>query len=258
MSASSSMTRIRATTAKHASSRPGPRRAGRNPGFPPRFAVPKPVFPVAGSGSRRPAPPGPGRSRLLHSGFTKFAGCWAAVFRSFNGNPRPAPHNLPANGPRTFPVARRCRPRFPDPRAPRVRPAGGPPFPSPPRPPAQVVGVVRDAFNAMTLPAGPDHRRFHRPHLLQPARRRLLAGRPRRPPATAGRLLRLPRSGDLPVEVPAGGTVRLDVVLRMERFTEEVVVTGEAMDPEPLPPPRRNWSSVGRRPRSPTTWPPRK
>ena len=95
----------------------------------------------------------------------------------------------------------------------------------------QVAGVVRDGFNAMTLPGAPITVVATNEVVYSELDGAFALTLP------AGiHEIRVSFSGYeevvIPVDVPAGGTTRLDVALTMERFSEEVVVTGEAMEPE--------------------------
>ena len=121
----------------------------------------------------------------------------------------------------------------------------------------QVAGVVRDSFNAMTLPGAPITVVATNEVVyseLDGAFSLSLPG--------GSHDIRVSFSGYeevvVPVEVQAGATTRVDVALTMERFAEEVVVTGEAIEPELFSPLKPNWSSGRRRRPSPTTSPPRK
>ncbi len=95
----------------------------------------------------------------------------------------------------------------------------------------EIVGVVRDGFNAMTLPAAPitvvsTDRTFFTE----------LDGAFTVDAPAGPQELRVSFSGYtevvVPVEVVAGEQVRVNVVLQMERFTEDVVVTGEIQEAE--------------------------
>lgn len=95
----------------------------------------------------------------------------------------------------------------------------------------QVSGVVRDDFNAFGLPAAPitvlDTGTTAYTELDGQYTLTLPAG---------AHQLQVGFSGyediTVSVDIVAGETTRLDVALRMERFAEEVVVTGEIVEPE--------------------------
>lgn len=94
-----------------------------------------------------------------------------------------------------------------------------------------VAGVVRDGFNGMTLPSAPvtvvsTGRTVHT-ELDGGFRVRAPAGPQEVRVSFGGYTGRV-----LAVEVAAGETTRLEVALEMERFTEEVVVSAEAIDAE--------------------------
>ena len=94
-----------------------------------------------------------------------------------------------------------------------------------------IAGVVRDGFNAMTLPAAPVTLvRSGTTVFTNPD------GAFRVEAAAGPQEIRVAFSGFeevvIPVEVIAGQTARLEVALTMERFTEEVVVTAEAVEAE--------------------------
>ena len=95
----------------------------------------------------------------------------------------------------------------------------------------QVAGVVRDGFNAMTLPAAPVTLLSTGETVHTELDGAFAIGAPAGPQE-----IRVSFSGYeavvVPVEVEAGATTRLEVALTMERFAEEVVVTGEAVEPE--------------------------
>ncbi len=103
--------------------------------------------------------------------------------------------------------------------------------PGAPREAGQVTGVVRDDFNAMTLPGAPvtvvstDRTVFTE-----------LDGAFTLTAPAGPQQIRVGFSGYetvvVPVVVEAGETVRLEVALTMERFAEEVVVSAEAVEPE--------------------------
>lgn len=94
-----------------------------------------------------------------------------------------------------------------------------------------VAGVVRDGFNGMTLPSAPvtvvSTGRTVYTELDGGFRVRAPAGPQEIRVSFGGYTPRV-----LAVEVAAGETARLEVVLEMERFTEEVVVTAEAVEAE--------------------------
>ena len=95
----------------------------------------------------------------------------------------------------------------------------------------QVVGVVRDGFNAMALPGAPITVAATNDVVYSELDGAFSLSLP------AGRHeIRVSFSGYeeviVTVEVRAGTTTRVDVALTMERFAEEVVVTGEATEPE--------------------------
>lgn len=94
-----------------------------------------------------------------------------------------------------------------------------------------VAGVVRDAFNGMTLPSAPvtvvSTGRTVFTELDGGFRARAPAGPQEIRVSFGGYTPRV-----LTVEVAAGETARLEVVLEMERFTEEIVVTAEAVEAE--------------------------
>lgn len=94
-----------------------------------------------------------------------------------------------------------------------------------------VAGVVRDGFNGMTLPSAAVT-------VVSTGRTvftELDGGFRARAPA-GPQEIRVSFGGYTPrvliVEVAAGETARLEVVLEMERFTEEIVVTAEAVEAE--------------------------
>ena len=95
----------------------------------------------------------------------------------------------------------------------------------------QVAGVVRDSFNAMTLPGAPITVVATNEVVYSELDGVFSLSLP------AGvHHIRVSFSGYeevvVPVEVVAGETTRVEVALTMERFAEEVVVTGEAVEPE--------------------------
>lgn len=94
-----------------------------------------------------------------------------------------------------------------------------------------VAGVVRDGFNGMTLPSAPvtvvSTGRTVFTELDGGFRVRAPAGPQEIRVSFGGYAERL-----LAVEVAAGETARIQVALEMERFTEEVVVTADAIDAE--------------------------
>lgn len=94
-----------------------------------------------------------------------------------------------------------------------------------------VAGVVRDGFNGMTLPSAPvtvvSTGRTVFTELDGGFRVRAPAGPQEVRVSFGGYTPRV-----LAVEVAAGETARLEVVLEMERFTEEVVVNAEAVEAE--------------------------
>lgn len=94
-----------------------------------------------------------------------------------------------------------------------------------------VAGVVRDAFNGMTLPSAAvtvvSTGRTVFTELDGGFRARAPAGPQEIRVSFGGYTPRV-----LTVEVAAGETARLEVVLEMERFTEEIVVTAEAVEAE--------------------------
>ena len=94
-----------------------------------------------------------------------------------------------------------------------------------------VAGVVRDAFNGMTLPSAPvtvvSTGRTVFTELDGGFRARAPAGPQEIRVSFGGYTPRV-----LTVEVVAGETARIEVALEMERFTEEVVVSAEAVEAE--------------------------
>ena len=95
----------------------------------------------------------------------------------------------------------------------------------------QVAGVVRDSFNAMTLPGAPVTVVATNEVVYSELDGAFSLSLP-----AGEHEIRVSFSGYeevvVPVEIRAGQTTRVDVALTMERFAEEVVVTGEAMEPE--------------------------
>ena len=95
----------------------------------------------------------------------------------------------------------------------------------------QVAGVVRDSFNAMTLPGAPITVVATNEVVYSELDGAFSLSLP-----AGSQEIRVSFSGYeevvVPVEVQAGATTRVDVALTMERFAEEVVVTGEAIEPE--------------------------
>lgn len=95
----------------------------------------------------------------------------------------------------------------------------------------QVAGVVRDSFNAMTLPGAPVTVVATNEVVYSELDGAFSLSLP-----AGSHDIRVSFSGYeevvVPVEVQAGATTRVEVALTMERFAEEVVVTGEAIEPE--------------------------
>ncbi len=95
----------------------------------------------------------------------------------------------------------------------------------------QIAGVVRDGFNAMTLPAAPITIAATGETTFTELDGAFLITLPAGPQEIRVRFAGY-EEAVVPVEVEAGATTRLDVALKMERFAEEVVVTAEVMEPE--------------------------
>ena len=95
----------------------------------------------------------------------------------------------------------------------------------------QVAGVVRDSFNAMTLPGAPVTVVATNEVVYSELDGAFSLSLP-----AGSHEIRVSFSGYeevvVSVDVQAGATTRVDVALTMERFAEEVVVTGEAIEPE--------------------------
>ena len=94
-----------------------------------------------------------------------------------------------------------------------------------------MAGIVRDSFNAMTLPGAPITVVATNEVVYSELDGAFSLSLP-----AGSHEIRVSFSGYeevvVPVEVQAGATTRVDVALTMERFAEEVVVTGEAIEPE--------------------------